>query len=131
MLPRNRWFISAALFYALAGGAIGLIWLGDPSALPGDVLRLHAHLMLVGFVGMMIFGVGLHVLPRFTGRALFSERLADFQFALVNLGLLAMAGGWLGGPRAALTGGGTLLWLGFILFMLNVVMTVRPWGRRG
>lgn len=131
MLPRNRWFISAALFYALLGGLIGLVWLADPGSLPGDVVRLHAHLMLVGFVGMMIFGVGLHVLPRFTGRALFSERLADAQFALVNLGLIAMAAGWLGGPPWIIAGGGAMLWLGLVLFALNVVMTVRPWGRRG
>jgi cbb3-type cytochrome oxidase subunit 1 len=131
MLPRNRWFISAALFYALLGGLIGLVRLADPGALPGDVARLHAHLMLVGFVGMMIFGVGLHVLPRFTGRALFSERLADVQFALVNVGLIAMAAGWLGGPRGIIAGGGAMLWLGLVLFALNVVMTVRPWGRRG
>jgi cbb3-type cytochrome oxidase subunit 1 len=131
MLPRNRWFIAAALLYALAGGLIGILWLAAPGVVPGDVLRLHAHLMLVGFVGMMIFGVGLHVLPRFTGRALFSERLADAQFALVNLGLIAMASGWLGGARTVVASGGALLWLGFALFALNVILTVRPWGRRG
>lgn len=131
MLPRNRWFISAALFYALLGGLVGLIWLIDPGAVPGKVVRLHAHLMLVGFVGMMIFGIGLHVLPRFTGRTLFSERMADAQFALVNLGLLAMASGWLAGAAKLVAGGGAALWLGFTLFAVNVVMTVRPWGRRG
>jgi len=131
MLPRNRWFISVALLYALLGGLIGLVWLADPAALPGNVLRVHAHLMLVGFVGMMIFGVGLHVLPRFTGRPLFSERLADAQFALVNAGLIALALGWLAGRPAIVGAGGAVLWLGFALFALNVVMTVRPWGRRG
>ena len=90
MLPRNRWFIAAALAYALAGGLVGLLWLAFPSALSPLALRAHAHLMLVGFVGMMIFGVGLHVLPRFTGRTLFSERRADAQFVLANVGLLAM-----------------------------------------
>ena len=131
MLPRNRWFIAAALAYALAGGLLGLAWLADPAALPGQALRAHGHLMLVGFAGMMIFGVGLHVLPRFTGRALFSERLADAQFALVNVGLVAMAAGWLAGARLAVGAGGALLWGGFALFAVNVVMTVRPWGRRG
>lgn len=131
MLLRNRWFIAAALAYALLGGLIGLAWLAYPSSLPGNALRAHAHLMLVGFVGMMTFGVGLHMLPRFTGRALFSERLADAQFALVNLGLLAMVYGWLGTAGAAVLAGGALLWSGFALFALNIVATVRPWGRRG
>ena len=110
MLPRNRWFIAAALVYALLGGLLGLTWLAFPAALPAYALRAHAHLMLLGFVGMMIFGIGLHVLPRFTGRPLFSERLAD--------------------ARLVTTAGGALLWTGLVLFALNVVATVRPWARR-
>ena len=131
MLPRNRWFIAAALAYALAGGLLGLAWLAFPQSLPPLALRAHAHLMLVGFVGMMIFGVGLHVLPRFTGRTLFSERLADAQFALVNGGLLAMVAGWLSSANAVVRSGGALLWFGLALFAINIVATVRPWGRRG
>ena len=100
MLPRNRWFIAAALAYALLGGLLGLTWLAFPAALPAFALRAHAHLMLLGFVGMMIFGIGLHVLPRFTGRPLYSERLADAHFGLANLGLLAMVAGWLGSLSA-------------------------------
>ena len=131
MLPRNRWFIAAALAYALLGGLLGLAWLAQPAALPPLALRAHAHLMLVGFVGMMIFGVGLHVLPRFTGRTLFSERATDAQFWLANLGLLAMVGGWLAGMQALTAAGGAALWLAFGLFALNVTATVRPWARRG
>ena len=131
MLPRNRWFIAAALVYALAGGLLGLAWLAVPGSVPAYTLRAHAHLMLVGFVGMMIFGVGLHVLPRGTGRALYSERLADWQFALVNAGLVAMVSGWLVPLTSVARTGGALLWAGLALFALNVVATVRPWARRG
>ena len=131
MLGRNRWFVAAALAYALAGGLVGLGWLVDPALVPGNALRLHAHLMLVGFVGMMTFGVGLHMLPRFTGRALFSERAADLQFVLANLGLLGMAAGWLSASASIVAAGGALLWTAFALFALNIVLTVRPLGRRG
>lgn len=131
MLPRNRWFIAAALVYALVGGLLGLAWLAVPGSLPALTLRAHAHLMLVGFIGMMIFGVGLHVLPRFTGRTLYSERVADWQFVLVNAGLVAMVAGWLAAITAVARGGGALLWAGLALFALNVVATVRPWARRG
>ncbi len=131
MLARNRWFVAAALLYALAGGLIALAWLVDPGLVPGNALRLHAHLMLVGFVGMMTFGVGLHMLPRFTGRALFSERAADVQFYAANLGLLVMGAGWLAASARIVAAGGALLWTAFALFALNIVLTVRPWGRRG
>ena len=130
MLPRNRWFIAAALLYALLGGLLGVAWLGWPGLLPGLALRAHAHLMLVGFVGMMIFGIALHVLPRFTGRALLSERLADASFALANLGLPAMVIGWLFGSAEAARLGGVLLWAAFLAFAANVIGTVRPWARR-
>lgn len=130
MLPRNRWFIAAALLYALLGGLLGLVWLAAPGHLPGLALRAHAHLMLVGFVGMMIFGIALHVLPRFTGRALLSERLADACFALANLGLPVMVLGWLFGSAAAARLGGVLLWAAFLAFATNVIGTVRPWVRR-
>ncbi len=130
VLPRNRWFIAAALLYALLGGLLGVAWLGRPGLLPGLALRAHAHLMLVGFVGMMIFGIGLHVLPRFTGRALLSERLADASFALANLGLPVMVFGWLFGSPEAARLGGVLLWAAFLAFAANVIGTVRPWARR-
>ena len=131
MLPRNRWFIAAALVYALLGGLLGLAWLEFPARFPAYTLRAHGHLMLVGFVGMMIFGVALHVLPRFTGRSLYSERLADWQFALVNAGLLAMVIGWLAAQTAVVRTGGMLLWAGLAVFAVNVIATVRPWARRG
>jgi len=122
--------VTAALVYALLGGLLGLVWLTSPGLVPGLALRAHGHLMLVGFVGMMIFGIGLHVLPRFTGHALYSERLADAHFALANLGLLAMVAGWLGSLPIAVTSGGVLLWGGFVAFAANVIGTVRPWARR-
>jgi cbb3-type cytochrome oxidase subunit 1 len=131
MLPRNRWFIAASLAYALLGGLVGLTWLAFPGALPANALRAHAHLMLAGFVGMMVFGIGLHVLPRFTGHVLFSERLADAQFVLANVGLIMMVYGWFAGARIAIETGGALLWTGFVFFAVNVVATVRPWARRG
>jgi cbb3-type cytochrome oxidase subunit 1 len=131
MLPRNRWFIAAALLYALLGGLLALAWLAAPGALPALTPRVHAHLMLVGFAGMMIFGVALHMLPRFTGRPLFSERVADAQFWLANAGLLAMVLGWLVASRTLSSAGGAAVWIAFALFALNVAATVRPWARRG
>ncbi|NJD32138.1 MAG: hypothetical protein FIB04_09650 [Gammaproteobacteria bacterium] len=130
MLSRNRWFIVAALLYALSGATLGLAWLAWPGRLPGLALRAHAHLMLVGFVGMMIFGIGLHVLPRFTGRALYSDRLADANFWLANMGLPVLVFGWLDGLPAAARTGGLLLWAGFVAFAVNVLGTVRPSARR-
>ncbi len=111
MHPRNRMFILAALIYALVGGVVGLVWLVAPSLVPGNGPRIHGHLMLLGFVGMMIYGVALHVLPRFSGRSLFSERMGHAQFGLANLGLLVMVAGWLALHDSIVMIGGTMAWL--------------------
>ena len=54
----------------------------------------HLHMLLLGFVGMMIFGVAYHVLPRFTGVQLPSGRAAIGHLWLANAGLAAMVVGF-------------------------------------
>ena len=130
MLWRNRLFVLLALVYALVGGLIGVAVATVPGALSPEAPLAHAHLMLVGFVGMMIFGIGLHVLPRFSGRPLYSERLADVQFALMNAGLITICIGWLAPVAPIVPIGGAGIWGGFLLFATNVALTIRPWARR-
>ncbi len=130
MLKRNRAFITLALVYALIAGLVGISRLGTPVVLPGDVARLHGHLMLLGFVTMMIYGIGLHVLPRFAGRVLFSERMADVQFILANLGLWVMIYGWFVDDDRKLMFGAGVSWLAMVLFAINIAMTVRLIGPR-
>jgi len=124
MHPRNRWFVAAALLYAIVGGAIGLIQAGHPGLLPGIPARAHAHLMLLGFVAMMIYGVALHVLPRFANRPLHSERLANLQLWLANLGVLLLVAGWLGPFEWLRTAGGALAWLAILAFAYNITRSV-------
>lgn len=128
MLWRNRLFIVAALFWGVVGAALALAWSMAPGLVPGDVPRAHAHLMMLGFVGQMIAGIGLHVLPRFSGHPLFSERVADLQLLLANVGLPAMVAGWLGADSWLIALGGALSWLALACFAANVAFTVRTRG---
>jgi cbb3-type cytochrome c oxidase subunit I len=68
----------------------------------------HAHMGVLGFSGMIALGGIYYILPKITGKPLYSKLLADFQYWLVFLGLsgfmitLTMAGliqgnGWLNG----------------------------------
>ena len=43
---------------------------------------------------MMVFAVAYHVLPRFSGRPLYSERLADTHVFLANIGLIGLIIAW-------------------------------------
>lgn len=124
MHPRNRWFIAFSLIYAVVGGALGVWQILWPGALPGLPARAHGHLMLLGFVAMMIYGVALHTLPRFANKPLYSERLANVQLVLANAGLVVLVVGWIGywGP-VRLVGGG-LAWLAMVAFAYNIYRSV-------
>lgn len=128
---RNRAFVTLSLIYALLGGLIGLTWLLAPGILPGDVARVHGHVMLLGFVAMMIYGVGLHVLPRFSGFPLFSERVATWQFYIANVGLWLMIIGWFASVNSVVLIGGSASWVGMALFAFNIMLTVKARGPAG
>ncbi|HVC11219.1 MAG TPA: hypothetical protein VNE59_06265 [Burkholderiales bacterium] len=125
MHPRNRLFVTLGLIYGLLGGLLALVRLADPALLPGDVARAHAHLMLLGLVLMNIYGIGLHVLPRFAGYALRSEHLAWAQFWLANAGLPLMVAGWLALVPSLVLIGGAASAAAMLAFGVNVVFTVR------
>ncbi len=130
MHKRNRLFVSISLTYGLLGGVIGILRLLDPSLIPGNVPRLHGHIMLLGLALMMIYGIALHVLPRFGGFPLYSEKMADWQLYLANLGLPLMIIGWLSFSDHWVIFGGILSYGGIVLFGLNMILTVRQRGKQ-
>lgn len=90
------WFIKLAFIYLAIGvvlGAIIGIWHWNGS-LVYSLLPTHVHLGLLGWMSMMIYGVGYHILPRFAGKALYSNKLASIQFWTANIGLIGMAIMW-------------------------------------
>lgn len=125
MHQRNKRFVAIALLYGLLGGLLMLVHLISPGLVPGNVLRAHAHMMLLGFVLMTIYGVGLHVIPRFGGYPLRSERLANIQFWLANAGLPLMVAGWLTYQNLVVALGGALTVTAMVLFGFNMIFTVR------
>jgi cbb3-type cytochrome oxidase subunit 1 len=54
----------------------------------------HLHVALLGFVAQMIYGVALHVIPRFVGQPLLYPRLGGAQFLLAESGLVLMVAGF-------------------------------------
>lgn len=99
--------VAAALLYLLATALLGsLMALNKVFPIPGaDALRLifaHAHLAGIGWVGMMILGVGYKLIPMFSLGELGDERTPRWQFWLINLGLIGLFGSLLAGSRLAL-----------------------------
>jgi len=78
------WFFLSAVVYVSLGMAFG-IWMsasGDHMLAPA-----HAHLNLVGWVTMALFGVYYHLVPSAQGQ------LARLHFALATVGVWLMAPG--------------------------------------
>lgn len=83
------WFIRVAMGYFIIAAGMGVLMLTWPwwtrTYIPG-----HAHLNLLGWISMTIYGVAYHIIPRFSGRPLYSNRLAWLHFYLANIGLIGM-----------------------------------------
>ncbi len=116
-------FAWASLIYLLAGSTMGVVMVLIP--LSFNIIPSHVHVLLIGFVSMMIFGVGYHLLPVFAGTDLHSPRLAELQFWMQNIGIVGLA---LAMPFSRY---GTLLFgaislLAIYIFVYNVARSLIP-----
>ena len=92
----------------------------------------HFHMLALGFVAMMIYGVAYHVMPRFSGVALTNARMPMVHWWFSNVGLVMLAGGFVMrgmGVRAFfifLAAGGILSALGAYQFAWIMWRVVQP-----
>ena len=81
-------FIIVSIIYLGLSSILGLGMLWDSSLM--SLKFVHSHLNMLGWVSMMIYGVGYHVLPRFSGRPLKYPKMGELQFWAANIGLVGM-----------------------------------------
>jgi cbb3-type cytochrome oxidase subunit 1 len=120
-------FIRASLLWFAAGILLGLGMAIEPSWI---VYRpAHAHMNVVGFLTMLVFGVGYQLLPRLFGHPLYSDRLAIAHLYLANIGLLGMVAGFVWEVHSVVTGhwilvgGGAVFTLGVACWIWNLWRT--------
>lgn len=90
------WFVKAFIKASVSWLALG-VTLGLAIAIhPLWVIYrpAHLHMLLLGFVAMMIYGVAYHVIPRFVGFPLHSRRAAGWHWWMSNVGLVVMVAGF-------------------------------------
>jgi len=120
----STWFLRIGALAAAAGMGLGLFMAmaGDHSQMP-----LHAHINLIGWVSMMLYGLFYRAIPEAT-----QGPLPRFQFVLSVAGLLAIIPGLalidsghepIGGPFAG--GGAILTILGILIFLVTVFRWTR------
>ncbi|HJS42498.1 MAG TPA: hypothetical protein VJ755_03435 [Gemmatimonadales bacterium] len=93
MPPLSRWYIKSAMIYLVAGlfvGAVGA--LQQPLHLP-QLFALtgpaYVHMLVVGWITQMIFGVAYWMFPKYTTEMPRGNNvIAIATFALLNVGLL-------------------------------------------
>ena len=128
MQPCTRRFIRSSLIWLVVGVSLGVLMAATPAAALYRPAHMHANLL--GFVSMMIFGVAYHVVPRFAGAPLESERLADLHLIVANAGLAGMVGGFLARPHLLwfaaplLVAGAVTAAGGALLFVYNIWRTL-------
>ena len=123
-----RSFLKASLAWLASGVSLGVAMAAHPL---WTVYRLvHVHMVLLGFVTMMIYGVAYHVIPRFAGFPLHSARAAVWHWWISNAGLALMAAGFAIRVHDATAGtivlatGGTLSALGAYIFVYVIWRTI-------
>lgn len=128
-----RYFVVMALIYLGVGTSLGWIMtlpFADLGPITYYMIPTHVHLNLLGWVSMMIYGVVYHILPRFSGKELYSKKLAWLHFYLAQVSLLGLAlffflnrlepGRW----KQFLALFGSIQWISILLFVFNMLKTL-------
>ena len=134
MPPVTRWFVRTALLWLLLALGTGVVLAsGVAVRLPGTALVIpyptYLHLLTVGWLTNLIFGVATWMFPRHTAdRPRGSDALAWAAYAGLNLGLLLRL---LGEPaQLAGAGGRTMLLLSAGLQLLGAwAFVLNTWPR--
>jgi glutaredoxin len=105
--------VAAALYLALAGAAL-VLGGGIDGEAPWRAAALHAYGL--GFAAFLIFGLGEHLVPRFTGAPIRGGVVAWLQQGLGHAGTLLLVTGFAADARALALAGGLLAWAAFALF---------------
>jgi cbb3-type cytochrome oxidase subunit 1 len=126
-----RRFIIMSVVYLGVAALVGIAMLGSEKAMA--LKFVHSHLNMLGWVSMMIYGVGYHILPKFMGRQMYSKKIGEVQFWVANVGLVAMLVFYtlnVYRPSYGLVGAtvlaGVLEMVSIFLFFYNMLKTLMP-----
>jgi hypothetical protein len=131
----TKLFIKASLIYLGLG-----VFLGTHLAVfehaRVEIRFVHVHVMLLGFMAMLIYGVAYHILPRFNAKPVTYPALIPFHFWLANIGVVGLSvfyilgGFWeSGAPRVFFGLFGVVEAVAIAIFIINlfpVVMEDKP-----
>jgi hybrid cluster-associated redox disulfide protein len=115
-------FVVASLAYFLLASVLG-VWMGAADA-AGWAHFAHVHFNLLGFMSMMIYGVGYFILPRFNGRTLRWPSWVPLHFYAANVGLIGMVATAPERPSTGFTLFAVLSLVSVAMFVTNLAATM-------
>lgn len=127
-----RWYLKTSLVYLVAALLVGVAnSLQVLSPFISGLGPVSIHLLVVGFVTQLIFGVALWMFPKYSNtKPRGREPIAWASYALLNAGLALRA---VGEPFTALHPGS---WTGWVLvasalvqWLAGVLFVANTWGR--
>ena len=118
----TKGFVVASLVYFFIAAVLG-IWMGEANY-PEWTRFVHVHFNLLGFMAMMIYGVGYFILPRFNGKPLYCPNWLPVHFYLANIGLIGLAVTAEGRPSLAFSLFAIINIISVAMFSINIGATV-------
>lgn len=135
MTPLIRRYIKTSFLFLLAGMALGAYATVEVNVrgrgVPWPLVTAHVHLLLVGFVLMLIFGVATWMFPRPAREdPRYRPWLAELIYWMLTVSTAVRALGELGSAAAGVRGGSLLAALGgFGQLAATVAFVVNMWVR--
>lgn len=126
MDPVAKNFIRMSVIYFAISAVIGAYFMFTRINVQ-QLFQAHVHLMMLGWMSMMVYGVGYHILPRFNGNPVAFPKLAIVHFWWANVALIGLVSTWtLGGyskiPEKTF---GVMNAIGIIMFVTNILVSIR------
>jgi len=123
--------IATALGYLLGVLAFGLLLVvnhENPGLLGAgrlELLAAHAHLALVGWVSLTIFGVSYQLVSMFAPAQGYTKRLSWWAYGTLNAGIIALTTGLVGGWAELGQAGGLLLAIAALIYGMQIAEILR------
>lgn len=118
------------LFFAMGMLTFGLTCLAlmfKPDLLLGDPYRAPvlavAHSLILGWIGSLVFGAGYQIVPVMSGASLWSRKLPWAHVIIHFVGMIWMLTAFMFSGPEAVNQGALLVYVGALLFVINVMAT--------
>jgi len=127
MPPVTRWHVKLSLLYLVAGLGLGIVQVGEGGS---ELFAPYVHLLVVGWITQMIFGVAYWMFPRLSKDSpRGSNHLAVAACVLLNVGLLLRVAIELLQVRHPARLGGLLAVSALAQWLAGLAFVINTWPR--